>query len=85
MAAPRKTLVRDAEVDALVARYRATGTTSERIDELLAAMTRERASVVRELRARTPEPSWTEIGDLLGISGERARQLATEPTKETRQ
>lgn len=84
MAAPRKTLVRDAEVDELVARFAATGTTNERIDELLAEITRERSFVVRELRARSPQPSWAEIGEVLGISGERARQLAND-TKEPAQ
>lgn len=84
MAAPRKTLVRDGEVDELVDRFAATGRTSERIDELLAEIAQERAAVVRELRARDPQPSWAEIGEVLGISGERARQLATD-TKEPAQ
>lgn len=52
--------------------------------ELSSLIKDERGRIIREIRDRTPRPTWAEIGALLGISGERARTLAEEPTtKET--
>ena len=54
--------------------------------ELTALIRAERVRIVRELRERVPRPTWAEVGELLGISGQRARELSehTTPTpKET--
>lgn len=51
--------------------------------ELASLIRTERGRIVAELRNRDPRPSWAEIGAELGITGERARQLHDETTKET--
>lgn len=66
-----------------VARFRALSELDDRPRDLAALIRKERTRVVRELRARDPRPSWAEIGSLLGISGERARNLHDDTTKET--
>lgn len=81
MAAPRKTLVVDAEAKELLARYRRAVAASK---AARSEVTAERRRIVRAIRSQDPQPSWAAIGAVLGISGEHARRLATEPTKETR-
>lgn len=66
-----------------VERFRALTELDDRPRDLASLIRAERSRVVREIRAREPRPSWAEIGALLGISGERARTLHDETTKET--
>jgi hypothetical protein len=66
-----------------VERFRALTELADRPNDLAALIRAERSRVVQELRARDPRPTWAEIGSLLGISGERARTLHDETTKET--
>jgi hypothetical protein len=66
-----------------IERFRALSELNDRPNELAALIRTARSEVVRELRARDPRPSWAEIGTLLGISGERARTLHDETTKES--
>lgn len=67
-----------------VARFRKLGDLAN--GELSSLIRAERVRIVRELRAQEPRPTWAEIGELLGISGQRVRELNehTTPTpKET--
>jgi hypothetical protein len=57
---------------------RLTVDADETLDEIRAAY---RVAIL-ELRGRTPRPTWAEIGDLLGVTGQRAQQLS-EPDKES--
>ena len=65
-----------------VERFRALTELGDRPQALASLIRAERGRVVVELRARDPRPSFVEIGALLGISGERARTLHDETTKE---
>lgn len=69
-------------LDDPIARYKALDDLVEPVAELPTRLRLERGRAVRELRARDPRPTWAELGELLGVSGERLRQLADEQ-KET--
>lgn len=66
-----------------VARFRALADLDDRPRELASLIRAERTRCVLEIRNRADRPSWTAVGEVLGISGERARQLATDTTKES--
>lgn len=53
--------------------------------ELATHLKHERGRIVAELRNRDPRPTWQEIGRILGISYQRARDLYVETMKETAQ
>lgn len=69
-------------LDDPVERFRKLGDLAN--GEFSARIRAERVRIVREIRAREPRPTWAEIGALLGVSVERARQLSEDTTtKET--
>lgn len=67
-----------------VDRFRALKDLDDQPRRIAALLRGERSRAIQEIRARDPQPTWAEIGTLLGISGERARTLHDEPIKETR-
>jgi hypothetical protein len=69
-------LVDALDLDDPVARFRALTELVGEADALDEQIKRERGRALLELYTADPVVSWTEIGSRVGLTGERARQLA---------
>lgn len=87
MPAPARLDVVDAAVAALRrvsdprARIVAIRTVSAELDRQTDGLAELLRESILELRADTPPATWAEIGDLLGVTPQRAFQLAEQPTR----
>lgn len=78
MAFPRKDLVVDPdELEILVRAFRDLTALEPQAQDVISELRAGRTGIIRHLRGLQPQPSWSAIGKLFGISGERARQLGT--------
>lgn len=60
-------------------RLRRLATIEEGLEDLRGRIRRVRRNAILEIRSREPLCTWTEIGELLGVSGQRAEQISREP------
>lgn len=57
-------------------RLRKIRTLEEGLGKLLEEGRATKRATILELRSLDPRPTWDEIGELLGVSGQRAHELA---------